>query len=210
MGMSLRYWAIPPSSDLFRRVHREKPFTALMGALFPYGGSIYEFFHELEEEEREEILEWVIEEHAKVLGSRNQAEQHIADFREALQSARSANPGIERRAASLEKTSQLIEERLLRELRRVRGEDVKDFVARLMNGDSTLGDDFGLPPECTVGVIAFPVVREGSAVLDGLDASNLFSSDGALEEQHLEDFRRWRTLYREAAAAGESLLTGFC
>ena len=44
MGVSIHYWAIPPSSGLFQRLQSDKAFIALMAALFPYGNGIFFFF----------------------------------------------------------------------------------------------------------------------------------------------------------------------
>ncbi len=37
MGVSVHYWAVPPSSKLFHRLRVDKPFAVLMAYLFPYG-----------------------------------------------------------------------------------------------------------------------------------------------------------------------------
>src|SRR5262245_23220613 len=116
MGVSVHYWAVPPSSTLFGRLQSEKAFATLMAALFCYGNGIFYFFDESDPEENEEILDWVIESRRDILGPEPEARRWIEDFRQELEHTRSAFPGVERRVTSLEKTSELIEERLLREL----------------------------------------------------------------------------------------------
>jgi hypothetical protein len=208
IGVSVHYWAVPPSSDLFCRLQSEKALATLMAALFHYGCGIFYFFDEIDPDERQEILEEVIE--SQALGSDVEARRWIEDFRQELDRARSASPGVERRRTSLEKTSRLIEERLLRELQQIRGGEAAEFLRKLMFGDQELGRDLGLPERYTLGQISCALVREGTQVLNGLDAEALFARDGGWEEYHLEDFQRWRQLYQVAAAQGDALLVGVC
>jgi hypothetical protein len=119
MGVSIHYWAIPPQSTLFLRLQRDKAFTVLMAALFPYGSGIFRFFEEksIDPEEQEEILANTIERHGYALGTKAEARRWIDAFRAELEQTRSFYPGIEMRCASLEKTSALVEERLLQKSR---------------------------------------------------------------------------------------------
>jgi hypothetical protein len=210
MGVSVHYWAIPPSSALFRRLQRDKAFAVLMAFLFPYGRGIFHFFDDKGIEEREEILDEVIDRHGEVLGPEPEARRRIDEFRLELDRTRSAYAGVERRRCSLEKTSRLVEERLLRELKRLRGEGAEGFLRGLMFGDQALSRNLGLSGEDVLGLVSPPLVREAAQVLDGLDAEALFARDGGWEEYHLNDFQRWRQLYRNAAAGGEALLVGVC
>ena len=43
MGVSLHYWAVPPSSGLFKRLQSDRAFVTLMRSLFCYGGGIFFF-----------------------------------------------------------------------------------------------------------------------------------------------------------------------
>lgn len=210
MGVSVHYWAVPPSSTLFRRLQTEKAFAALMGALFPYGCGIFYFFDEIDAEEREEILEDAIESRRDVLGSEAEAKRWINEFRLELEHTRSAYPGVERRTASLEKSSPLIEKRLLPEFNLLRNGDAVEFLRALMFGDQELGRDLGLSDEDILGLISPRLVREGAELLNGLDAEALFAKNGVREEYYLEDFLHWRQLFREAAEEGELLLVGVC
>jgi hypothetical protein len=210
MGVSVCYWAVPPSSALFRRLKSERAFATLMAALFSYGRGIFYFFDEISPEERHEILEQVIESRRSALGPEPEARRSIAEFRQELDRTRSAWPGVERRATSLEKTSQFVEERLVRELKRIRGRDAARFVQGLMFGDQELGRDMGLLDHDILGLASPSLVREGAEVLNGLDDEDLFAKDVGWEEYHLNDFQNWRRLYREAAEQGEVLLVGVC
>jgi hypothetical protein len=181
-----------------------------MGALFPYGCGIFFFFDEIDSEEREEILDDVIDRYRYALGPEPEARHWIEEYRVELDKTRSAYPGIERRDSSLEKTSQLVEERLVREVQRIRSEDATKFVRSFMFGDQELGRDLGLEEDDVLGLISLPLVREGAMALQQLNPEALFAKDGGYEEYHLEDFLRWRQLYLDAAANGEALLLGVC
>jgi hypothetical protein len=85
MGVSVHYWAVPPASTLFRRLQSEKAFATLMAALFPYGCGIFYFFDEIDPEENEEILEWVIESRREALGPEPEARRWIDAFRQELE-----------------------------------------------------------------------------------------------------------------------------
>lgn len=210
MGVSVHYWAVPPASTLFRRLRKEKAFATLMGALFPHGSGIFCFFEEIDPEARDETLEWVIANRRSALGPEPEARRWIAEFRQELERTRAAFPGVERRVAWLEKTSQLIEERLLRELTRIRGVSAAELVRELMFGDQELGRDLGVDDNDILGLLSAGLVRKGAKVLAGLDAEALFAKDRGWEEYHLDSFEQWRQLFREAAARGEVLLGGVC
>jgi hypothetical protein len=111
-GVSLHYWAVPPSSGLFKRLQSDRAFVTLMGSLFCYGGGIFFFFDDIAAAEREDILQEVISAQEKVLGPEPEARQLIEEFRLELERTRLAYPGVEHRRCSLEKTSFLVEERL--------------------------------------------------------------------------------------------------
>lgn len=169
MGVSLHYWAVPPSSGLFKRLQSDRAFVTLMGSLFCYGGGIFFFFDDIAAAEREDILQEVISAQEKVLGPEPEAWQLIEEFRLELERTRLAHPGVEHRRCSLEMTSFLVEERLSQALKHVR-EDATTFVGRLLYGDQVhsalkrgevnleeFSNDFGL----RVWQLCFPLACEG-------------------------------------------------
>jgi len=222
MGVSVHYWAVPPSSALFQRLERDKAFVTLMAALFPYGNGVFFFFNGLEADEREEILEDVIARAQKRLGPEPNARRLIEEFRQELERTRLEYPGVEHRCGSLEKTSHLVEERLREALKPIRS-DAEKFVGKLLFGDRTLGapdeeyiealqqkGDYkalGEEMENTVGLVSAPLVQEGAQVLSGLEEEHLFINDCV---GPFLSFQRWRRLYQDAAAGGEALLVGVC
>jgi hypothetical protein len=210
MSHSLHFWALPPSSSLFRRLQTEKAFVALVAALFHYGRGIFYFFEDEDAQQREEILGDVLESRRYALGSGAEARRSIDDFRLELNRTRAAYPGIEQRAASLEGTSEAFAERLAEEFSAVLGQNAGSFVEKLMFGDQVLGRDLGLRDEDVLGLATADSVREAAGLLSHVNAEALFTDGGELDEWQLEHFRNWRQLFKEAATNGEILLIGFC
>jgi len=215
VGVSIHYWAVPPSSDLFRRLQSDRAFVTLMGTLFPHGSGVF-FFEEMAAAEREEILRAVIDDQQRHLGPEPEARRLIEEFRLELVRTRLAHPGIEQRCGFLEKTSFLIEERLTEALHKVR-EDAAAFVGKLVHGDQRHGALAGMtvdpldflndPASQCANYISPALVKEGAEVLSGLDAEATFIND---QVWGLQQFQRWRRLYVEAATHGDALCGGVC
>jgi hypothetical protein len=115
MGVSIHYWAMPPSSSLFERLQTDPDFVTLISTVFPYGNGVFCFFDELDPEEREKILGDLISK--RQLGDEQQARHVIDAFRREVERTRRAYAGIERRRTSLEKTFLVVEERTKEALR---------------------------------------------------------------------------------------------
>lgn len=222
MGVSLHYWAVPPSSGLFKRLQSDRAFLTLMGSLFCYGGGIFYFFDELSAAEREDILQDVIHRQQKSLGPEPMARRVIEEFREEVERTRLSHPGVERRGCSLEKTGFLVQERLSEALNQVR-DDASAFVERLLYGDELHGalkgqvvnvEEFSVEelvemasdPARQCGNFVSPsLVSRGAELLRALDAEALFLNDAVWQ---LQSFQRWRHLYVEVAAHDEALCCG--
>jgi hypothetical protein len=221
MGVSLHYWALPPSSGLFKRLQSDRAFLTLMGSLFCYGGGIFSFFDDLSAAERQDILQDVIHTQQKVLGPEPMARRLIDEFREEVERARLSHPGVERRACSLEKIGFLVQERLSEALRNMRN-DASAFVERLLYGDQAHGalkreeSDVELsieelaelatdPGSLCANFVSPSLVKEGAEVLSALDAEALFINDPVWQ---LQRFQRWRRVYMEAALHDEVLCGG--
>jgi hypothetical protein len=221
MGVSLDYWAVPPSSGLFKRLQGDRAFLTLMGSMFCYGGGIFYFFDDLSAAAREDILQDVIHRQQKSLGPEPMARRLIEDFREEVERTRLSHPGVEQRACSLEMTGFLVQERLSETLRNVR-DDASAFVERLLYGDQAHGalkreepdvelsiEEFAElasdPASLCANFVSPSLVKEGAEVLSALDAEALFINDGVWQ---LQSFQRWRRVYMEAAVHDEVLCCG--
>ncbi len=205
MGVSVIYSAIPPSSKLYARLHRERPLAILMVSLFSYGCGIFRFF-EIEPEEAHEILEEIIEEHQDAFGSELDADQVVAEFRTELRLTRKAYPGIEDRTASLEKTSNKIEKHLSQELSRKQIENANEIVEKLIFGDQVLAPNL-LPEAESLGLISRGLVSEGARILRQIDPETLFAYEGK-DRWCIDHFSQWRDLYLSADEKNEEILVG--
>ncbi|MEH2170936.1 MAG: hypothetical protein V7K41_30660 [Nostoc sp.] len=202
MGVSVLYSAIPPDSPLYACLQREKALSILVVSLFPYGCGIFRFF-EIEPEEINEILEYVIETHQETFGSELETDRIIAELRSELRLTRQAYPGIKDRTASLEKSSAEIEKRLSQELSRRKFANADEIVEKLMFGDQTLAPTL-LSTDESLGLISRKLVSEGARIFRQIDPETLF----ARNEWYLDDFERWRNLYLSAAEKNEEILVG--
>jgi hypothetical protein len=141
MGVSVHYVAIPPSSNLYSRAQKEKPIAVLMGALFAYGSTIYRFF-EIEAEEREEIFAGVMEDYPDTFCGAGEGRRWLREFGAELERTRVAFPGIEKRYAWLEKTSEIVEQRLVEWLAAEGGESTTGLADHLVMGDQSWAEHF--------------------------------------------------------------------
>jgi hypothetical protein len=204
MGVSVHYWAIPPQSRLYARLQVDRGFYMLMAYMFPYGCGIYRF-SEVDPQEREEIIEDVIQWGQAVLGPEPEARRRVAELLAELERTRGEFPGVEQRTAMLEKCSSAIEERLTQELKTVRT-DAAEFTHRVMFGDKDFARHLGLQLDDSLGWVPLPVVREGAAALERLRPEELFPGSARWDR---DNYKPWRQLYLEAARHGEELLFGF-
>lgn len=205
---SVLYNAIPPQSTLYKRLQQEKAFNTLMVYLFPYGNGVFRFF-EIEHNEVEEILEWMIESRQDTLGSESEARYWINEFQSELERTRNLYPGIEDRAALLEKSADEIEKRLVQELSRRQGKDATELVKRLMFGDQTFTPHFVTPIEYeSLELVSLPLVQEGAIILREVEPEMLFIRDEGWQEWCMEQYEWLRELYLEAAENQEEILIG--
>lgn len=202
MGVSVLYSAIPPTSRLYARLQHERAFNVLMVALFPYGNRIFRFF-EIEPDEVEEILEFVIDAYQDIFGSESAADAIIDEFRAELLQTRAAYPGIEDRTASLEKSSIVIQERLTQQLSQQPNIDAIALVEKLLYGDQTLGST--LPANESLRLISHELVQHGAKILQQVDPDSLLADN----EWYRSHFQWWRNLYFAAAERNEIILVAF-
>jgi hypothetical protein len=202
VGVSIHYWAMPPSSSLFERLRTNQAFVTLMSTVFAYGNGVFCFFDELDPEEREEILGDLIS--TRQLGDEQQARRVIDEFRREVERTRRAYPGIERRRTSLEKTFLVVEERTKEALRQVR-DDADKFVDSIMNGSQSFTGS--IDPNMWIGLVPADLVQKGARMLAGVNAEALLANDAA---HVLRDFESWQDLYRDAGAHGDAILVGAC
>lgn len=206
MGVSILYSAIPPESNFYKRLHEERAFAILMSSLFVYGNGIFRFF-EIESEEVEEILEWVVESEQDTFGSELEVSSCINEFRSELYRTRNAYPGIEDRTASLEKTSHEIEQRLSQELTKRQVKNADEMARKLIYGDRTLAPHL-LSEQDSLGLVSLSLVRVGARLLQEIYPETLFTLNELQEEWASDHYKQWRNLYLAANENNEEILTG--
>jgi hypothetical protein len=199
MSTVVYYWAVPPSSELFRRLQNEKTFATLMGRIFRYG--VFNFLLGTPGDEfwargREDSLQWIIRERRDVLGPEDEARRWIEEFRLALDQTRSAYPGIEHRQCELWRAHSL-QEQLFRHVRVGDGTDILDD---LLWGEQELAPNLTLHDDDQLGLVSAPMVQKGAQALTRVHMESTFD--------FADDFEDWRQLYSDAAAHDEALLIG--
>lgn len=116
-------------------------------------------FFEIDPDEVEEILESVIKIHRDTLRSESEARYWFNEFQSELERTRNLYPGIEDRTASLEKSANEIEKRLVQQLSRRQGKDATELVKRLMFSDQTFTPHFVKPIEYeALELVSLPLV----------------------------------------------------
>lgn len=201
----IRYSAIPPSSELYSRLQSEKALNFLVDFVFTDGGGIFRYF-EIDPEEIDDSFENVVRGYPKIFKSQLELERVIADLRSLLTLTRQTFPGIEDRTATLEKSWQEIEERLVQELSRSQVANAKETVQQLLEGDRTFAPNLLLPREYeSLRLISCELVREGASIFRQLDPKTLFAEN---EDWYLDDLEDLKQLYLDADEHNEVILVG--
>jgi hypothetical protein len=205
MGVSVLYQAIPARSTLYRRLQKDKAFTALFTELFPYGSGVFDYLSS-EPASAEETLNAVLQRLADTLAPEPEKRQQLTEFLAEVERTRAEHPGIESQTAALEKCSLDVEDRLARRLaNRRRG--ASQWVKKLIFGDQSLAAPTVPEVNQILGVVSQKLVREGARALKPLPPYTLFRRDG-WEGWCRDNYRRWRRLYMVAAAKAEVILVG--
>ncbi len=201
----IRYSAIPPSSELYSRLQSEKALNFLVDFVFTDGGGIFRFF-EIDPQEIDDGFENVVRGYPKIFKSQLELDRVIADLRSLLTLTRQAFPGIEDRTATLEKSWQEIEERLVQKLSRKQVANAEEFVQKLLEGDRTFAPNLLLPGEYeSLRLISRELVREGASIFRQIDPKTLFTEN---EDWYLDDLEDLKQLYLDADEHNEVILVG--
>jgi len=204
MGLSVIYSAIPPNSNLYLRLQREKALNTLVSFIFSDGFGIFHFF-EIAPEDIEEILENIVDVYPEVFKSKLDIEMIVAELQSELKLTRQTAPGIDYRTAMLEKSSEAIKQRLVQELSRKQVANAEDVVQKLLFGDRTFAPDLLSPEEETLGLISRELVREGASIFRQIDPKTLFAEN---EDWYFEQLEELKQLYLDADEHNEVILVG--
>jgi hypothetical protein len=190
MGVTLAYQAIPPESSFYSRIKHDRAFMILSIELF-YSGYLFKLF-ENDPEEFDEYMENLIEGYPDVFcGTELETSLLVEDFLEAIRFTRRDYPNIVDITGSLEKSFDVVEVRLIKELSRRKFEDAAVIVSDLLYGDDILGEN-----EETFGLTTREAVKKGASVLRQIEPEALFPEREDSEEGwYFYNFRRWKEFY---------------
>jgi hypothetical protein len=201
MGVTLAYQAIPPESSFYSRLKHDRAFMILSIELF-YSGYL---FHSVEQypEEFNESIESAIEGHPEVFcGTELEISMLVGDFREAIRVTCRDYPKIVDITGSLEKSFDLVRDRLVEELSKRKFEDAAVIVDDLSYGDTYLGEN-----EESFGLTTREAVKKGADILRQIEPEMLFpGGDNGDEGWYSEDFRSWRKFYLSANDLGAEII----
>lgn len=201
----IRYSAIPPSSELYSRLQSEKALNFLVDFVFTDGGGIFRFF-EIDPEEIDDGFENIVRGYPKIFKSQLELERVIADLRSLLTLTRQTFPGIEDRTATLEKSWQEIEERLVQELLKKQVTNAEELVQKLLEGDRTFAPNLlSAGGYESLRLISRELVKEGASIFRQIDPKTLFAEN---EGWYLDDLEDLKDLYLAADEHNEVILVG--
>ena len=206
MGLSVIYSAIPPSSNLYLRLQRDKALNTLVSFIFSDGFGVFHFF-EIAPEDIEESLENIVDVYSEVFKSKLDVELIVAELQSELTLTRQTSPGIEYRTAMLEKSSEAIKQRLVQQLSRKQVANAEEVVQKLLFGDRIFAPNLASPDEYdSLNLISRKLVREGASFFRQIDPTTLFTQ----EDRYLQDLEELRDLYLGADEHNEVILVGLC
>jgi hypothetical protein len=193
MGVTLAYQAIPPESSFYARLQHDRAFMILSIELF-YSGYLFKLFED-DPEEFDEYMENLIEGHPDVFcGTEVETSVLVEGFLEAIRVTRRDYPKIVGITGWLEKSFDVVEDRLVKELLRRKFEDAEVIVSDLLYGDDILGEH-----EETFGLATREAVKKGASVLRQIEPETLFpGGDDGEERWYSMSFRGWKEFYLSA------------
>ena len=206
MGLSIHYQALPEQSTLFKRLQTEKAFNTLFYHLFKGGNGILDMF-DLDKEEREEILEWMVEDE-EVFSSEVEVERYLNELCLELKCAEAVHPGLVNRHAYLEKDHQYIEELLSQELKRKELNNYIDYLEKLLYSNQKLAPKLHEQYEDQLLLVPSSVIQDSSLMLHEVEKA-WFEITGGIFEDRWGRIQRWIKFYIESADKGEAVVIRF-
>jgi hypothetical protein len=206
ISVSIYYSAIPPKSEFYQRLQRDKAFAILIVSFFPMGWGTFNAF-EMKPLKLNYYLDEIIEENQEVFGDELAADWVITELRTALRRTRQAYPGIENRIGALEKCYFEIEQRLIEVLLEQQDENASELVSRLIPGERSLTPHFEFDVEKTLTLVSTSLVKQGAKMLRKVNSKTAFLSDRDAD-WYRGWFEEWRNLYLAAARRGEEIVVG--
>jgi hypothetical protein len=194
MGVTLAYQAIPPKSDFYNRLQKDRAFRVLAQQLFPHS-SLFGLFQG-DPMTFNELMGKAIDNHPDVFcGTELETSMLVGEFRDSLRITCRDYPKIIRIGGDLEKSFAEVRDRLTEELLKRKFEDVDEIVATLLYGDIDLGKSVN-PDEESFGfaLTSREAVRKGASILRQIEPETLFPDD-AYEGWYFWSFKEWKEFY---------------
>jgi hypothetical protein len=200
-SMELVYQAIPPESSFYARLKHDRAFRIFSKYLF-VSGSIFHSY-KYDSQSFNECIELQIERHPDIFSKTSlETSLIVADFREALRITWRDYLKIVHNTGMLEKSFDVVHNRLVDELLRRKFEDAAAIVGDLLYGDSSIGEN-----EEIFGLTTREAVKKGASILRQIEPETLFpGGDDGEEGWYWENFRDWKDFYLDADALGAEVL----
>jgi hypothetical protein len=200
-SMELVYQAIPPESSFYARLKHDRSFRIFSRYLFVSGSIFYSFKYDIQY--FNDCIKSGIERHSDAFSEESlEVSLVVADFREAVRITWQDYPEIVQNTGMLEKSFDVVRDRLEEELSRRNFEDAAIIVDDLLYGDSSLGEN-----EETFGLTTREAVKKGASILRQIEPETLFpGGDDGEEGWYWDDFRAWKEFYLDADDLGAEVL----
>jgi hypothetical protein len=210
MGVTVSYTAIPPTSNLHKRLQQENSLFVIAVDLWMKTTGLFSPSHDLflSSEFRasdDDVLKDLVERYPKLFKSEMDVDIAIAELRWEIMETCKAHRGIEQRRQSLEKIFSQVEDYLTQELSRLQIPKPRETAADVMFGDSSFAPkslkkySTGVEP---LGLITREAVQKGSAILRQVDLEAIEFQ----EDWHQEELQKWIDFYLAVEKNKEEIL----
>lgn len=199
MSFYTYYQAIPEESRLLERLRTDRKLCTLYTRLIVYGGGPFHL-DDLDPGELDEILDWIAE--AAIFDSREDVDASLLALREELAHAVVLYPGLQKRAAYIEKQHRAIEGALSNELRRRGTELDPGLMKELLYGGSALNPEFFDNDGRQPSLVSSSRVASAAEMLAGVE---LTEEADDICDYACEQYHDWKDFIIEAAAMGEAI-----
>jgi hypothetical protein len=199
MSFYTYYQAMPEGSRLLELLRTKRELCALYTRLMVYGGGPFHL-DRLDPDELDDILDGIAE--AAPFGSRAEVDASLYDLREELAHAVTAHPGLEKRAAYIEKLHREIEGALSDRLRSCGTEADVELMKELLYGGDALAPAFFGGHERPLSLVRASSVARGAKTLAGIELSE---EDDNICDYTCEQYKHWKSFIIETAEVGEAV-----
>jgi hypothetical protein len=203
MGVTVSYTAIPPTSNLYKRLQQEKSLFVIAVDLFMTNAGLFESLDYLPRDD--DVLSHFVERYPKLFKAEMDVDIAIAELRWETMEACKTYQGVKHRSASLEKISSEVEDYLTQALTRLQISKPREIALGIMFGyDSFAPKSLSKYSSWTqpLGLIARASVQKGAALLRQIDLKAIEFQ----EDWHQEELQEWIDFYLAVEKNKEEIL----